>query len=86
MRETKKKITMNTAETANIKIALEGSIFFFFEKTVTLYIFLIELQKLAGNPSSAFHVSLFVLRNTANLDNELLVYLINKELQSPKRD
>lgn len=59
--------------------------FFFFEKTGKLYFFLIELQKLAGSPSSALHVRLFIsLANTANLDNEMLVYLINKELQSPK--
>lgn len=50
-------------------------------------IFCTELHKLAGSHSSPLNISLFVsLENTANLDNELLVYLLNKQLKRPKQD
>lgn len=50
-------------------------------------IFHTELHKLTGCHSSPLHISLFVsLENTANLDNEILVYLLNKELKRSNPD
>lgn len=74
---------MNATETLQIwRLLLEAA---FWENR--RIIFCTELHKLAGSHTSPLNISLFVsLENTAYLDNELLLYLLNKELQKPKWD